>query len=45
MIAEKFAGEGCNVAINYMASKDAAQQLAERLGKQHGIKTALLQGV
>lgn len=45
MIAEKFAGEGCNVAINYMASKDAAQQLAERIGKQYGIKTALLQGV
>ncbi|MDI1487296.1 MAG: hypothetical protein OHK93_006565 [Ramalina farinacea] len=44
MIAEKFAGEGCNVAINYMASKDAAQQLAERIGKQYGIKTALLQG-
>ncbi|KAL9634487.1 MAG: hypothetical protein Q9164_004060 [Protoblastenia rupestris] len=43
LIAEKFAEEGCNVAINYNASKDSAEKVAERVGKQHGVKTAVIQ--
>ena len=45
LIAEKFAEEGCNVAINYNASKDSAEMVAERVGKQHGVKTAVIQAV
>ena len=45
LIAEKFGAEGCNVAINYAQSKDRAEALAEKIEKEHGVKTLVLQGV
>ena len=35
LIAEKFAAEGCNVAINYNASRERAEQVAEKLEKEY----------
>lgn len=45
LIVEKFAKEGSNVAINYQSSKDAAQALADKVHKDHGVKAIVLQGV
>jgi NAD(P)-dependent dehydrogenase (short-subunit alcohol dehydrogenase family) len=44
-IAEKFAAEGCNVAINYLASQQQADDLALRLEGEYKIKTVTIQGV
>ena len=44
MICEKFAAEGCNVSINYNESKDRAQQVAEKIAKEHGCKALVVQG-
>lgn len=44
-IAEKFAAEGCNIAINYLSSEQAANDLALRLQSEYNIKTATIQGV
>jgi NAD(P)-dependent dehydrogenase (short-subunit alcohol dehydrogenase family) len=44
VIAEKFAAEGSNIAINYASNAEAANSLAERLKKEFGVKTAVLQG-
>ncbi|KAJ5133628.1 uncharacterized protein N7443_004749 [Penicillium atrosanguineum] len=43
-IAEKFAAEGCNVAINYLSSHQQADDLALRLEKDYDIKTTTIQG-
>lgn len=45
MIAQKFAYEGCNVAINYVSSKDAAEVLASELQTQYNVKAITIQGV
>jgi len=43
-IVRKFAAEGCNVAINYASSRDAAEKLAQEVQEKHSIKTAVLKG-
>jgi hypothetical protein len=44
-VAEKFAVEGCNLAINYLFSQDQADNLASELAKKHSIKAVTIQGV
>lgn len=44
-MAQKFAGEGSNVAINYVSSKDAAEKLASDLQSQYKVKAIIVQGV
>lgn len=39
----KFAAEGCDIAINYVNSHDAAAKLAEEMISQHGIKAVVIQ--
>lgn len=43
-VCRKFASEGCNVAINYANNEAAAQQLAQELQNEHGVKTLVIQG-
>lgn len=38
VICRKFAGEGCNVAINYSSDNTAAESLAEELQKRFGVR-------
>ena len=45
VVAQKFAAEGCNVAINYVSSKDAAENLASDLQSQYNVKAIIIQGV
>ena len=44
-MARKYAAEGCNVAINYVSSKDAAEELAAEVSGQYGVKAIAIQGV
>ncbi|GFF39806.1 granaticin polyketide synthase putative ketoacyl reductase 2 [Aspergillus lentulus] len=44
VICQKFAAEGCNVAINYHSSREVAEDLASRLAKEYSIKSIVLQG-
>lgn len=44
LIAEKFAAENCNLALNYMASQDRAEQVAEKVERVYKIKPILIQG-
>jgi hypothetical protein len=44
-VAQKYAAEGCNVAINYVSSKDVAEELASSLQTQYGVKAITVQGV
>jgi len=43
LIAEKFAEEGCNVAVNYLQAADRAEQVAEKV-RGHGRKAVVIQG-
>ena len=45
LIAEKFAAENCNLAINYNASQDRAEQVAEKIERVYKTKPILIQGV
>lgn len=45
LIAQKFASEGSNIAINYVSSKDAAEKLASELQSQFNVKAVTIQGV
>ena len=45
LIAEKFAAEGCDVAINYNASQERAKLVAEKIEKEYKSKAILIQGV
>ncbi|KAK4696258.1 hypothetical protein P7C71_g1619, partial [Lecanoromycetidae sp. Uapishka_2] len=45
LICEKFAAEGCNVAVNYNASKDRALQVAEKIEKDHKTKAVVVGGL
>lgn len=45
LICEKFAAEGCSVAVNYHASKDRAVQLAEKIEKEYKTKAIVVGGV
>lgn len=44
-IAEKFAAEGSNVAINFANREEPAVQLAEKLKKEYGVNITVIQGV
>lgn len=44
-MAEKFAAEKSNVAINYMTSKENAERFAGELASKHNIKAVTIQGV
>ena len=44
LLCQKFAAEGCNVAINYNSSPDRAKQVAEACEK-HGVKAVVVQAV
>jgi NAD(P)-dependent dehydrogenase (short-subunit alcohol dehydrogenase family) len=43
VICEKFAAEGANVAINYVSSAKAAEELAEKLKSTYGVKVVTYQ--
>lgn len=45
LVAQKYAAEGCNVAINYASSKDAAENLAAELRESYKVKAITIQGV
>lgn len=45
VVAQKFASEGSNVAINYFSGKDAAEALALDLQSRHKVKAVVIQGV
>jgi hypothetical protein len=44
-VAEKFATEGCNVAINYNASQERANQVARKVEKEYQVKSLVVRGV
>lgn len=44
-MAEKFAAEGCSLAINYVSNADRAKQTADKLAKDYNAKVVLIQGV
>ena len=44
MICEKFASEGSNIVVNYVSSKDRADEVAVKC-KGFGVKTAVVQAV
>ena len=45
VVCEKFAAEGCNIAINYVSNEERAKQTAEKIEKECSVKTVLIQGV
>lgn len=45
LIAEKFAAEGSNVAINYVSNLERAKQTVEKIEKEYSAKTVIIQGV
>ena len=45
VIAEKFAAEGCSLAINYVAAADRAEATAKSIEEKYGSKVLVLQGV
>ncbi|KAL8721120.1 MAG: hypothetical protein Q9225_002143 [Loekoesia sp. 1 TL-2023] len=45
LLAEKFAAEGCNVAINYNASEDRAKKVADKVQKTYNRKAIIVKGV
>lgn len=44
LICEKFAAEGCNVAVNFASNADAANILADNIQQQYGVKTCTVKG-
>ena len=44
LICERFAAEGCNIAINYLSSEDKAKEVAAKVEK-HSVKSVIIQGV
>ncbi|KAG4428721.1 hypothetical protein IFR05_015792, partial [Cadophora sp. M221] len=45
LICLKFAAEGCDVAINYVAAADRAQAVADKIEGDYGRSAVLIQGV
>ncbi|EXJ77715.1 alcohol dehydrogenase [Capronia epimyces CBS 606.96] len=43
LICEKFAAEGSNIVVNYVSSKDRADQVAENCKKELGVKAVVIQ--
>ncbi|KAL4781877.1 hypothetical protein BJX76DRAFT_309881 [Aspergillus varians] len=44
VVAQKFAAEGCNIAINYFSSQDAAEKIASGIRTQYNVKAITLKG-
>lgn len=44
MICDKFAAEGCHIAINYNESKARAEEVAEKTSREHGVRAIIVQG-
>ena len=44
LICERFAAEGCNIAVNYLSSEDRAKEVAAKVEK-HSVKSVVIQGV
>ena len=45
LVAEKFAAEGSNVAINYVTNAERGNETAEKIEKEFKVKTMVIQGV
>jgi NAD(P)-dependent dehydrogenase (short-subunit alcohol dehydrogenase family) len=45
LICEKFAAEGCNIAVNYNASKERAEDVAKKIEKEYKVKAIVIGGV
>lgn len=45
LIAEKFAAEGSDIAINYASNKEAADKLADKIQQNFSVKTCVVQAV
>ncbi len=45
VVAEKFAAEGSNVAINYFSNVGRAKETAAKVEKDYGVKAIIIQGV
>ena len=44
-MAEKFAAEGCNLAINYNENQQRANEVAEKVQKEYHMKSLVIKGV
>ncbi|OKL58853.1 hypothetical protein UA08_05643 [Talaromyces atroroseus] len=44
LVAEKFAAEGANVAINYVSNVGRAEETASKIKSQYQVKTTIIQG-
>ncbi|EED23830.1 short chain dehydrogenase, putative [Talaromyces stipitatus ATCC 10500] len=44
LIAEKFASEGANVAINYVSNEARAKETESKITSQYAVKTTVIQG-
>ena len=44
LICERFAAEGSNVVVNYVSSKEKAEEVAEKV-RGYGVKAAIIQAV
>ncbi|KAI9811484.1 MAG: hypothetical protein M1827_005467 [Pycnora praestabilis] len=44
LVCEKFAGEGCNIAINYVSNAERARETAEKIKKEFRVKVVVIQG-
>jgi len=42
--AKRFAGEGCNIVVNYVSSTEIAEELAKGLTARYGVKAVAIQG-
>lgn len=45
LVAEKFAAQGCNLAINYVSNLERAEQTAKKIEKEYKAKAVIIQGV
>ncbi|KAJ5585212.1 uncharacterized protein N7459_005012 [Penicillium hispanicum] len=44
LVAQKFAAEGSNIAINYMSNKETANKVASDIANKYNVKTVVIQG-
>ncbi|CAI7592639.1 unnamed protein product [Penicillium pancosmium] len=44
LVAQKFAAEGSNIAINYMSNKESADNTAAEIASKYNVKTIVVQG-
>jgi len=44
LVAEKFAAEGSNIAINYVSSEDRAKETAQKIESEYKVKAVVIHG-